>query len=221
MEIVLEGAARMAEAIPTSLGNGRPVVVQAVPIPFPSDAQPAENDEVPPIDLSGLEGRWRATRRDFSGYGHCCCQRWISIERNIWMHPQSGDLEGNEIVRVTLCGICPGTNYGHLKERRGNTLYWWSTRLQREEHYVSESLANVTTNAEDVGTTMGTVKVSRQNEIEFEEESIDGQAIPQIGCQLLAAHTKLTLRYQGPPKLPGWRHRPGAPMMMGASMERA
>ena len=54
-----------------------------------------------------------SVRNDFSGFGHCCCQRWISTERNIWKD-ESGDIQGTETVNVTLCGCLPGQNYGHI-----------------------------------------------------------------------------------------------------------
>lgn len=150
------------------------------------------------IDLTGLEGRWTAQRSDFSGFGHCCCQRWVSIERNIWKDQSSGLLQGKETVHVTLCGCCTGKNYAVL-QHKGNTLRWNANRLTRTEHYTSDTLANVETRTGNGGLSVGTVTVSRQHEMHYEESSPNGLPV-QPG--LLAAHTTLTLRHQGPAKIP-------------------
>ena len=198
-----------------------PIVVEAIPLPVAQGAATGgrSKKDAAVVDLSALEGRWRASRNDFSGFGHCCCQRWISIERNIWKD-ESGDIQGTETVNVTLCGCLPGQNYGHivaeaaalqeyghtLPESNDSTLWWSMSGMHRAEYYVSDTLANVETTVGGKRVSYGTVRVSRCNEMHYEESTVNGDERP-AAPGLLAAHTTLTLRYKGPPKVPAWSRR--------------
>ena len=200
-----------------------PIVAEAIPLAVAQDAatKGQSKKDAAVVDLSILEGRWRASRNDFTGFGHCCCQRWISIERNIWKD-ESGDIQGTETVNVTLCGCLPAQNYGHIvavkdgrtlqeyghtvPESNDNTLWWSTSRMHRAEYFVSDTLANVETTVGGKRVSYGTVRVSRCNEMRYEESTVDGDERPAAPC-LLAAHTTLTLRYKGPPKVPAWSRR--------------